>query len=161
MHSLGEYGGSRVLAVVFTGNSCPASQLYEARLRKLAADYRDRGVTLVAVNPNRPAALQLHDLSFSDVGESLDDMKTRAAHRQISYPYLSDGEAQAVTRAFGVVSTPHISSSTATASFTTEDGSTTTCARTQSSRQTRATASMQCWPASPRRWRAPASAAAG
>jgi peroxiredoxin len=108
VHSLGEYAGSRVLAVVFTGNSCPASQLYEARLRKLAADYRDRGVTLVAVNPNRPAALQLQDLSFSDVGESLDDMKARAAHRQIAYPYLSDGEAQAVTRAFGVVSTPHI-----------------------------------------------------
>ena len=108
VHSLGEYAGSRVLAVVFTGNSCPAAQLYEARLRKLAADYRDRGVTLVAVNPNRPAALQLQDLSFSDVGESLDDMKARAAHRQISYPYLSDGEAQALTRAFGVVSTPHI-----------------------------------------------------
>ena len=108
VHSLGEYGGSRVLAVVFTGNSCPASQLYEARLGKLAADYRDRGVTLVAVNPNRPAALQLQDLSFSDVGESLDDMKARAAHRQIDYPYLSDGEAQAVTRAFGVVSTPHV-----------------------------------------------------
>jgi peroxiredoxin len=107
-HSLGEYAGSRVLAVVFTGNSCPASQLYEARLGKLAADYRDRGVTLVAVNPNRPAALQLQDLSFSDVGESLDDMKARAAHRQIGYPYLSDGEAQAVTRAFGVVSTPHV-----------------------------------------------------
>ena len=108
VHSLGEYAGSQVLAVVFTGNSCPASQLYEARLGKLAADYRDRGVSLVAVNPNKPAALQLQDLSFSDVGESLDDMKARAAHRQISYPYLSDGEAQAVTRAFGVVSTPHI-----------------------------------------------------
>ena len=36
MHSLGEYADSRVLAVVFTGNSCPASQLYEARIRKLA-----------------------------------------------------------------------------------------------------------------------------
>ncbi len=108
VHSLGEYADSRVLAIVFTGNSCPASQLYEARLRKLAADYRARGVALVAVNPNRPAALQLQDLSFSDLGESLDDMKSRAAHRQISYPYLSDGEAQAVTRAFGVVSTPHI-----------------------------------------------------
>ena len=59
-------------------------------------------MTLVAVNPNRPAALQLQDLSFSDVGESLDDMNARVAHRQISYPYLSDGEAQAVTRAFGV-----------------------------------------------------------
>jgi peroxiredoxin len=107
-HSLRDYAGSRVLAVVFTGNSCPVSQLYEARLRALADDYRDRGVTLVAINPNKPAALELQDLSFSDVGESLDDMKARAAHRRISYPYLSDGEAQAVTRAFGVVSTPHI-----------------------------------------------------
>ena len=65
-------------------------------------------MTLVAINPNRPAALQLHGSPFSDVGESLDDMKTRAAHRRIGYPYLSDGEAQAVTRSFGVVSTPHI-----------------------------------------------------
>ena len=103
-----DYAGSRVLAVVFTGNSCPASQLYEARLRALADDYRDRGVTLVAINPNKPAALELQDLSFSDVGESLDDMKARAAHRRISYPYLSDGEAQAVARSFGVVATPHV-----------------------------------------------------
>jgi peroxiredoxin len=107
-HSLGDYAGSRALAVVFTGNSCPASQLYEARLRALADDYRDRGVTVVAINPNSPAALDLEDLSFSDVGESLDDMKSRAAHRRISYPYLSAGEAQAVTRSYGVVATPHI-----------------------------------------------------
>jgi peroxiredoxin len=107
-HSLRDYADSRVLAVVFTGNSCPASQLYEARLRALADDYRERGVTLVAINPNSPGALQPQDLSFSDVGESLDDMKTRAAHRRISYPYLSDGESQAVARSFGVVGTPHI-----------------------------------------------------
>jgi peroxiredoxin len=107
-HSLADYARSRVLAVVFTGNSCPASQLYEGRLRALAEDYRDRGVTLVAINPNSPGALQDQDLAFSDVGESLEDMKVRAAHRRISYPYLSDGEGQAVARAFGVVATPHI-----------------------------------------------------
>ena len=107
-HSLRDYSDSRVLAVVFTGNSCPASQLYESRLRALADDYRERGVTLVAINPNSPAALQPQDLSFSDVGESLDDMKTRAAHRGLRYPYLSDGESQAVARSFGVVGTPHI-----------------------------------------------------
>lgn len=107
-HSLGEYAGSPVLAVVFTSNSCPASQLYEARLRALADDYRDRGVTLVAINPNSPGALLPQDLAFSDVGESLDDMKTRAEHRHIRYPYLSDGESQAAARSFGVVGTPHI-----------------------------------------------------
>src|SRR5688572_9608214 len=108
MHSLRDFAGSRVLGVVFTGNSCPASQLYEARLRKLHEDYRERGVALVAINPNKPTGLQPHDLSFSDVGESLEDMKTRAAHRRLAYPYLSDGDAQAVARQYGVVSTPHI-----------------------------------------------------
>jgi peroxiredoxin len=155
VHSLGEYAGSRVLAVVFTGNSCPASQLYEARLRKLAADYRDRGVTLVAVNPNRPAALQLQDLSFSDVGESLDDMKARAAHRQIGYPYLSDGEAQAVTRAFGVVSTPHVFVFDRDRKLQYEgridDNLREDAVQSPDARN----ASMPCWPARPRRWRAP------
>ena len=94
---------SRVLAVVFTCNTCPASQLYEARIQQLHDDYRGKGVAVVAINPNQPAAMQLADLGYTDVGESLDDMKVRAAHRRLDYPYLSDGETQAVTRQFGVV----------------------------------------------------------
>ena len=35
-------------------------------------------------------------------------MKGRAAHRQLQYPYLSDGQDQAVSKKFGVVSTPHV-----------------------------------------------------
>jgi thiol-disulfide isomerase/thioredoxin len=151
-HSLRDYADSRVLAVVFTGNSCPASQLYEARLRALADDYRERGVTLVAINPNSPGALQPQDLSFSDVGESLDDMKTRAAHRRISYPYLSDGESQAVARSF--------SSSIRSARSSTRDGLTTVSRKTPSSPATRGTLSMRCSPARLRRWSAHASAAA-
>src|SRR4029450_6045946 len=81
-HTLGDYAESRVLAVVFTGNSCPVSQQYEARINKLHEDYRGKGVSVVAINPNAPAAMQLADLGYSDVGESLDDMKARAAHRQ-------------------------------------------------------------------------------
>lgn len=107
-HALRDYTGSRVLAVVFTGNTCPVSQLYEARLRKLYEDYREKGVAVVAINPTRPAALQEADLAYSDVGESLDDMKARAAYRRLGYPYLSDGETQTLTRQLKVVSTPHI-----------------------------------------------------
>jgi peroxiredoxin len=107
-HALGEYAASPVLAVVFTCNTCPASQLYESRLRALQADYRGKGVTLVAINPNKPEAMRLADLAHTDVGETLDDMKLRAAHRRLEYPYLSDGETQALTRQFGVVTTPHI-----------------------------------------------------
>ena len=106
-HTLGDYADSLVLAVVFTGNSCPVSQQYEARISKLHEDYRGKGVSVVAVNPNA-AAMPLADLGYSDVGESLDDMKARAAHRQLQYPYLSDGQDQAVAKKFGVVATPHV-----------------------------------------------------
>ena len=107
-HAVQDYAGSRVLAVVFTCNTCPVSQLYEARLRKLYEDYREKGVAVVAINPNPPAALREADLAYSDVGESLDDMKARAADRRLGYPYLSDGDSQALTRQLKVVSTPHI-----------------------------------------------------
>lgn len=108
MHSLRDYADSRVLAVVFTCNTCPASQLYEARIQKLHDDYRDKGVTVVAINPDRPAALRLADLGHTDVGETLDDMKLRAEHRHLGYPYLSDGQTQAVSRQYRVVTMPHI-----------------------------------------------------
>jgi peroxiredoxin len=107
-HTLTDYAGSRVLAIVFTGNSCPVSQQYEARIRKLHEDYRDKGVSVVAINPNAPAAMQFADLGYSDVGEALEDMKARAAHRQLQYPYLSDAQDQAVSKKFGVVATPHL-----------------------------------------------------
>ncbi len=107
MHSLRDYAGSRLLAIVFTCNTCPASQLYEGRIRKLYDDYRSRGVAIVAINPSAPAALRPSDLSFSDVGDTLDDMKARAAAGHLDYPYLSD-ETQALSRQFRVATTPHI-----------------------------------------------------
>jgi peroxiredoxin len=107
-HSLQEYSDRRVLAVVFTSNTCPVSQLYEARIQRLHEDYRGKGVAIVAVNSNQPAAIQLADLAHTDVGESLEDMKARAEHRKLAYPYLSDAETQTVTKQFGIATTPHI-----------------------------------------------------
>ena len=107
-HTLGEFSNSPVLAVVFTCNHCPASQLYESRLKKLNEDYRAKGVTLVAINPDNPASIPLSELGYTDVGDSLADMKSRAAHRHIDYPYLYDGESQALAAKFGVVATPHV-----------------------------------------------------
>ena len=53
-HSLSEYASSRVLAIVFTCNHCPAAQRYEERLKKIDQDYRSKGVTLVAINADNP-----------------------------------------------------------------------------------------------------------
>ncbi|MEP6915171.1 MAG: redoxin family protein [Acidobacteriota bacterium] len=107
-HTLGEFASSQVLAVVFTCNHCPASQLYESRLKALHEDYRAKGVTLIAVNPDNPRSIALSELAYTDVGDSLADMKVRATHRRLEYPYLYDGESQALTAKFGVTATPQI-----------------------------------------------------
>ena len=44
-HCLAEYASSKVLVIAFTCNHCPTAQLYETRLKQLAADYRERGVS--------------------------------------------------------------------------------------------------------------------
>ena len=107
-HRLSDYAASPVLAVVFTCNHCPASQLYEARIQKLHADYRDKGVAVVAINPDSPSALQPEQLGYSDVGDDLAGMKARAAHRRLDYAYLYDGETQAVAKSFAVAALPQI-----------------------------------------------------
>src|SRR6185295_3145946 len=45
---------------------------------------------------------------YSDTGDSLKEMTTRAEYRHLTYPYLYDGDAQTVSKAFGVLATPQI-----------------------------------------------------
>lgn len=107
-HTASEYAGSRVLAVVFESNHCPVSQLYEGRIEKLHQDYRGKGVTFVAINPNNAGSVRLDELGYTDVSDSLPEMKLRAKLRGIDWPYLYDGETQGVSTKFGAVATPHI-----------------------------------------------------
>ena len=107
-HCLKDYAASKILVLAFTCNHCPTAQLYEDRIKQLAEDYRDRGVTLVAIEPNNPAAVRLDEMGYTDVGDSFEDMKVRAAHRQFNFPYLYDGETQKVARAYGPTATPHL-----------------------------------------------------
>lgn len=108
VHKLADYAGAKVLAVVFQCNSCPVSQLYESRIEKLYGDYRENGVALVAINPNNPNVTPLGEQSYTDVTDSLDDMKIRAEYRHLDYPYLYDGDKQTVALAYGPVAMPHI-----------------------------------------------------
>lgn len=107
-HKLSDYSASRLLVVVFTCNHCPTAQLYENRIKKLAEDYRGKSVTLVAIQPNDPEAVRLDELGWTDVGDGLEDMKIRAEYRHFNFPYLYDGETQAVARAYGPKATPHV-----------------------------------------------------
>ena len=107
-HCLKDYASSKVLVLVFTCNHCPTAQLYENRVKKLADDYRDRGVALVAIEPNPPDAVRLDEMGYTDVSDSLEEMKIRAAHRHFNFPYLYDGATQKVTQAYGPTATPHV-----------------------------------------------------
>ena len=106
-HKAGEYSG-KAIAIVFESNHCPVSQLYEGRIEKLYADYKNKGVTLVAINPNNPKTVRLDELGYTDVTDSLPEMKLRAQFRGIDWPYLYDGDTQGVSMKFGAVATPHI-----------------------------------------------------
>src|SRR5215467_7667211 len=106
-HSLADYATSPILVVVFTCNHCPIAQMYEQRIEQLQDDYRDKGVAVVAIQPNDPKALRIDELDSSDIGDTLEEMKLRVAYRHLTYPYLYDGETQSVTRAYGPQATPH------------------------------------------------------
>ena len=54
IHRLSDYSASPVMVVIFTCNHCPIAQMYERRIAHLAADYKDRGVSVVAIEPNDP-----------------------------------------------------------------------------------------------------------
>ena len=108
IHSLSEYSSARVLAIVFTCNHCPTAQLYESRIKRIVEDYRGKSFALVAIEPNDPEAVRVDELGYTDVSDSLEEMKIRAEYRKFNFPYLYDGETQAVARAYGPKATPHV-----------------------------------------------------
>lgn len=108
VHCLKDYASARILVVMFTCNHCPTAQLYETRIKQLVSDYQDRGVAFVAVNPNNAAAVRLDEQGYTDLSDSLAEMKIRAEYRHFNFPYLYDGETQKVSRVYGPAATPHL-----------------------------------------------------
>ena len=77
-HSLKDLEKSKAVAIVFTCNTCPVAVAYEDRLMKLASDYKDKGVSIVAICVNK------------DDRNNLDAMKQRAEQKGLTYDYLTD-----------------------------------------------------------------------
>jgi peroxiredoxin len=107
-HKLSDYASSPVLVIVFTCNHCPIAQMYERRIQQLATDYKNKGVAVVAIQPNDPQSIRIDELDSSDVSDSLPEMKIRVQYKHLTYPYIYDGETQQVTRAYGPQATPHV-----------------------------------------------------
>ena len=107
-YKLSTFAKADILVVIFTCNHCPTAQAYEERMKKLVVDYKNKGVAIVAISPNDPKAVRLDELGYSDVSDSLEEMKFRAKDKKFNFPYLYDGDKQKVSRAYGPVSTPHV-----------------------------------------------------
>ncbi len=106
-HALGDFADANVLVVVFTCNHCPTAQAYEPRLMEYTREYKSKGVQFVMISPNDDKAVRLDELGYTDLNDSLEDMKLRAEDKGFNFPYLYDGETQKVSIAYGAVATPH------------------------------------------------------
>ena len=107
-HKLNDYASAKILAIVLESDHSPASQLYEGRMRKLYASYKDKGVALVAISPDSPDAVAIDQMAYTDEGDGLEDMKDTAEYRHIDWPYLYDGDKQTAAKVLGATTTPEI-----------------------------------------------------
>lgn len=106
--SSNHFKDAKILVIAFISNHCPTAQAYEDRLISFTKDYQDRGVQVVAINPNSSLALLPDECGYSDLDDAFETMIVRAEHKGYNFPYLYDGDNHAVSLKFGPVSTPHV-----------------------------------------------------
>jgi len=106
-YTLASFKDAKALVVIFTAVHCPTAEVYEGRIKQLVSDYKDKGVAFAVIQPNNAKALRLDEMGYTDLGDSLEDMKVRAQHRSFNFPFLYDGETQEVSAKYGPVATPH------------------------------------------------------
>ncbi len=98
MVSLADYTDAEGFIVIFTCNTCPYAVAYEDRIIELDQKYAAKGYPVIAIMPNN-----------TDVkpGDSMDNMKKRAASKGFTFPYLID-KGQKIYPQYGATKTPHV-----------------------------------------------------
>ncbi len=91
-HSLADLPEKKLVAVVFTCNSCPIAVDYEDRILAFAAKHAE-SVAVVAINVNTIEE------------DRLEAMKAHAEEKGFTFPYLFD-ETQQIAKDFGATGTP-------------------------------------------------------
>jgi peroxiredoxin len=75
-HSLASLKGKTGTLILFVATKCPVSNAYNARMQKLAEDYRAKGVNVVGINSN--------------VSEPAAEVKQHAAEKGLTFTILKD-----------------------------------------------------------------------
>lgn len=92
------FDDDQLLIIIFSCNHCPYVQAYEERIKMIRKDYREKGVSLLAISSNDADKYP---------EDSFEQMKLRAAERDFNFPYLYDAE-QSAAKAFGATHTPEV-----------------------------------------------------
>ncbi len=106
-YALSDFNESDILVIIFTCNHCPTAQAYEDRIISFTADYKDKGVSVAAIMPNSAFSLLPEECGYSDLDDTYSSMVIRAKDKQFNFPYLYDGDNEAVSIQYGPTATPH------------------------------------------------------
>ena len=96
--SIADAAGKNGTLVFFICNHCPWVKAWQTRIASIGSSAMDKGVGVIAINSNDPAAYP---------EDGLDQMKTRAKSVGYKFPYVVDGSSD-VGRAFGATHTPEV-----------------------------------------------------
>lgn len=98
MVTLGEIAGEKGTLVIFTCNHCPYAKAWEARYTEIGNEFMEKGIGVVAVNPNDPSVKE---------EDGFEEMQARAKKLGMRYPYVVDATSD-VARAYGATKTPEV-----------------------------------------------------
>jgi peroxiredoxin len=94
--TLSDVAGAKGTLVIFSCNHCPWVKAWETRTTTLGNELPGKGIGVIAINSNDPAAYP---------GDGYADMVKRASARGFTFPYVVDSTSD-VARAFGATHTP-------------------------------------------------------
>jgi peroxiredoxin len=94
--SIADLAGKNGTLVIFSCNHCPFVKAWESRIAELGNAYRTKGIGVIQINPNDPAA---------QAPDGYVEMQQRAKERGFQFPYVVDATSD-VARAFGASRTP-------------------------------------------------------
>ena len=96
--ALSDYISAKGFVVAFICNHCPYVVHIKQAFSDYARDYKDQGITVIAINANSAAAYP---------SDSPENMTTDAIQHDYGFPYLYDA-SQEVARAYDSACTPDI-----------------------------------------------------
>lgn len=94
--SLADFSGKNALLIMFICRHCPYVKHVEKELVRLARDYLDKGIGIVAISSNNPSY---------DSDDSPEGLRKQAQSLEFNFPYLFD-ETQEVAKSYTAACTP-------------------------------------------------------